>query len=64
VVTRRLTVAFDARDAAGVAAFWAQLLGRGVVREADSVLVVGAEAELDLRFVAHPAEIRTATASA
>jgi catechol 2,3-dioxygenase-like lactoylglutathione lyase family enzyme/predicted enzyme related to lactoylglutathione lyase len=55
VVTRRLTVAFDARDAAGVAAFWAQLLGRGVVREADSVLVAGAEAELDLRFVAHPA---------
>ena len=56
MVTRRLTVAFDVRDAAGVAAFWAELLGRGVVRDADGVLVAGAEAELDLRFVAHNVE--------
>jgi len=48
---RRLTVTFDARDAARLAQFWAGLLGREVVEDAGGALLPGSDGQLGLRFV-------------
>jgi hypothetical protein len=50
MTSRRLVVAFDARDPARLAHFWAGVLGR-VVQDADSALLPGGETQLSLRFV-------------
>jgi hypothetical protein len=50
MTSRRLVVAFDARDPARLAQFWAGVLGR-VVQDADSALLPGGETQLSLRFV-------------
>jgi Glyoxalase-like domain len=47
---------FDAADPAVPAAFWAGMLGRPAVEEADGVLVPGDETQLGLRFVAATSE--------
>jgi hypothetical protein len=44
-------VTFDAHDAAGVAAFWGELLGREVVIEPDGALLPRDGTQLGLRFV-------------
>ncbi len=49
-------LSFDARDPAVPAAFWAGLLGREVVEEAQGVLLPGDDTQLGLRFVAGPTE--------
>jgi len=49
---RLVAVAFDAREPTAVARFWAELLGRDVVDEADGVLLPGTESQVGLRFVA------------
>jgi hypothetical protein len=49
---RLVAVTFDARDPAGLAAFWAGLLGREVVGEADGALLPGVDTQVGLRFVA------------
>ena len=54
--SRLVAVAFDAHDPGCVAAFWAGLLGRDVVREAGGVLVPGDETQVGLRFVASDSE--------
>jgi hypothetical protein len=50
MTSRRLVVAFDARDPARLAHFWAGVLGRDV-QDADSALLPGGETQLSLRFV-------------
>jgi hypothetical protein len=47
-----LTVTFDAHDPIRVAQFWAGVLGRKVVEDADGVLVPGDDTQVGLRFVA------------
>jgi catechol 2,3-dioxygenase-like lactoylglutathione lyase family enzyme len=49
---RLVAVAFDTDDPARVAAFWASILGRHVVRETGGVLVPGDDTQVGLRFVA------------
>jgi catechol 2,3-dioxygenase-like lactoylglutathione lyase family enzyme len=49
---RLVAVAFDTDDPARVAAFWASILGRDVVRETGGVLVPGDDTQVGLRFVA------------
>ena len=51
-----VAVRFDARDPAVVGAFWAGLLGRDVIEEADGVLVPGDPSQVGLRFVESTAE--------
>jgi catechol 2,3-dioxygenase-like lactoylglutathione lyase family enzyme len=51
MVSRLLTVAFDARDPARLAGFWAALLGREVVADAGGALLPGEDAQLGLQFV-------------
>ena len=53
---RLFAVCFDARQPLVVAQFWARVLGREVVREADGALVPGDDTQLSLRFVASHAE--------
>src|SRR3712207_716018 len=53
---RPLTVAFDARDAARLAQFWAGVLGRQVAEDAGGALLPGEDAQLSLRFVPSRAE--------
>jgi hypothetical protein len=55
MTSRRLVVAFDARDPARLAHFWAGVLGR-VVQDADGALLPGGETQLSLRFVPGSAE--------
>ena len=56
-MTSRLeAVAFDAADAAGLAAFWAGVLGREVVPEASGALVPGDDTQVGLRFVTSDSE--------
>jgi Glyoxalase-like domain len=56
-MTSRLeAVAFDAADAAALAAFWAGVLGREVVPEASGALVPGDDTQVGLRFVASDSE--------
>ncbi len=52
MVPRLLTVAFDAHDPAGLARFWAAMLGREVVEDAGGASLPGAGGQLALRFVA------------
>jgi hypothetical protein len=49
---RLVAVSFDVDDPAGVAAFWAELLGRQVVRDPSGVLLPGSDTQVGLRFVA------------
>ncbi|GAB3746062.1 VOC family protein [Microlunatus parietis] len=49
-------VSFDVADAPAVAAFWAGLLGRGVVTEPGGVLVPGDNTQVGLRFVSSATE--------
>jgi hypothetical protein len=49
---RLVAVTFDARDPAGLAAFWAALLGRQVVGEPTGALLPGDDSQVGLRFVA------------
>ncbi len=49
---RLVAVSFDAEDPAGVAAFWAGVLARDMVREASGALLAGDETQVGLRFVA------------
>ena len=46
-----MAVTFDAQDAAGLAAFWGELLGREVAIEADGALLPRDGTQLGLRFV-------------
>jgi len=45
-------VSFDARDPALPAAFWAGMLGREIIEEANGALLPGDETQVGLRFVA------------
>jgi catechol 2,3-dioxygenase-like lactoylglutathione lyase family enzyme len=56
MVSRLLTVTFDAHDATRVARFWAGMLGRKVVEDAGGASVPGDETQLSLRFVPSPAQ--------
>jgi catechol 2,3-dioxygenase-like lactoylglutathione lyase family enzyme len=51
MLSRWLTVTFDAQDVARVAQFWAGMLGREVVEDAGGALLPGDGAQLGLRFV-------------
>jgi Glyoxalase-like domain len=53
---RLVAVSFDAHDPAGVAAFWAAVLGREVVGEASGALLPGDDTQVGLRFVAAETE--------
>jgi catechol 2,3-dioxygenase-like lactoylglutathione lyase family enzyme len=48
---RLVAVSFDAHHLAGVAAFWAGMLGREVVGEASGALLPGDDTQVGLRFV-------------
>ena len=50
--SRLVAVAYDAQDPARLAQFWAALLGREPVDDADGVLLPGADGQLGLRFTA------------
>jgi hypothetical protein len=55
--SRLVAVSFDAHDPAGLAGFWAGLLGRRVVEEADGALLPGDDdTQVGLRFVAATTE--------
>jgi hypothetical protein len=51
-----VAVTYDARDPAGVAAFWGALLGRDVVDGPDGVLLPGRDAQVGLEFVPSDSE--------
>ena len=53
---RLVAVSFDAHDPAGLAAFWAGLLGREIVGEASGALLPGDDTQVGLRFVAAATE--------
>jgi Glyoxalase-like domain len=53
---RLVAVSFDAHDPAGLAAFWAGVLGRQIVGEASGALVPGDDTQVGLRFVAAATE--------
>jgi hypothetical protein len=46
-----MAVAVDAHDPLRLAQFWAQMLGRSVVENADGAVVLGAGPQLSIRFV-------------
>jgi hypothetical protein len=52
-----VAVTFDADDPAGLAAFWAGVLGRQIVGEASGVLLPGEDTQVGLRFVAAATEM-------
>lgn len=56
MVSRLLTVTFEARDGSRLAQFWADVLGREVVEDAGGVLLPGGGAQLSVRFVPSRAE--------
>jgi len=56
MLSRLLTVTFDAHDAARLARFWAGVLGREVVGDAGGVGLPGGDTQLSLRFVPSHAE--------
>src|SRR5512139_229833 len=56
MLSRILTVTFDARDPARLAQFWAGVLGREVVEDAGGALLPGGDTQLSLRFVSSRAE--------
>ncbi|PWR09545.1 bleomycin resistance protein [Micromonospora acroterricola] len=51
MLSRKLTVTFDAHDPARLARFWAGMLGRKVVEDAGGVLLPGDDTQLSLQFV-------------
>ncbi|MGI5524693.1 VOC family protein [Micromonospora sp. CA-259024] len=51
MLSRTLTVTIDAHDPARLAKFWAGMLGREVVEDADGALLPGDETQVSLRFV-------------
>ena len=53
---RLVAVSFDAHDPAGLAAFWAGVLGRAIVAEATGALLPGDDTQVGLRFVAAATE--------
>ncbi|MFR9777181.1 VOC family protein [Micromonospora sp. MS34] len=56
MLSRMLTVTFDAHDPARLARFWAGVLGREVVEESSGALLPGDDTQLGLRFVPGRAE--------
>jgi len=57
MLTRLLTVTFDAHDPARLARFWAGMLDREVVEDAGGALLPGDETQLGLRFVPSDAKM-------
>ena len=53
---RLVAVSFDAHDPAGLAVFWAGVLGRAIVEEASGALLPGDDMQVGLRFVAAATE--------
>ena len=53
---RLVAVSFDAHDPAGLAVFWADLLGRAIIEEASGALLPGDDMQVGLRFVASATE--------
>lgn len=53
---RLIAVTFDAHDPAGLASFWAGVLGRQIVDEPGGALLPGDETQVGLRFVAAASE--------
>ena len=51
VSSRLLTVTFDAEEPARLARFWARMLGREVVEDPNGSLLLGEDAQINLRFV-------------
>ena len=58
MLSRPLTVTFDAHDPARLATFWAGLLGREIVQDGGGALLPGDDPQLSLRFVPSRAEKR------
>jgi catechol 2,3-dioxygenase-like lactoylglutathione lyase family enzyme len=56
MLSRMLTVTFDAHDPARLAQFWAGVLGREVVEDGGAALLPGDDTQLSLRFVPSRAE--------
>jgi hypothetical protein len=56
MTSRLVAVCFDAHDAAGLAAFWAGVLGREIIGEASGALLPGDGTQVGLRFVAAATE--------
>jgi len=54
--SRLVAVTFDARDPAGLASFWGNLLGRRVVHEASGALLPAEDTQVGLRFVVSSTE--------
>jgi hypothetical protein len=54
--TRLIAVSFDADDPEALGVFWAGVLGREIVEEANGVLLPGNDTQVGLRFVADTAE--------
>jgi Glyoxalase-like domain len=50
--SRLVAVTYDTQDPVHLAQFWATLLGREPIEDADGVLLPGADGQLGLRFVA------------
>ncbi|WP_422733530.1 VOC family protein [Micromonospora sp. WMMD558] len=57
MTSRLLSVTFDARDPARLAEFWAGMLGREIVEDADGALLPGDDTQLSLRFASSRAEL-------
>ncbi|MEV4654580.1 VOC family protein [Micromonospora sp. NPDC049301] len=55
MLSRMLTVTFDAHEPARLAQFWAGMLGREVVENAGGALLPGDETQVSLQFVPSPA---------
>jgi len=53
---RLVAVSFDARDPSAPATFWAGVLGREIVEEANGALLPGDDTQVGLRFVAADTE--------
>ncbi|MEU1687284.1 VOC family protein [Micromonospora sp. NPDC005707] len=51
MLSRTLTLTFDAHDPARLAQFWAGMLGREVVEDAGAALLPGDDTQVSLRFV-------------
>jgi hypothetical protein len=56
VTSRPLAVAVDARDPIRLARFWAALLGRRVVDDANGAVLPGEDTQLGLQFVPSPSQ--------
>ena len=53
---RLVAVSFDAHDPAGLASFWAGVLGREIFAESSGTLLPGDDTQVGLRFVAADTE--------